>query len=417
MKKAIIIITVLLSLLLVSCSGGSDSIELGGNKPNAFSVLEKQLTLNKQSKKGEAACFTKDDFSNLLGESITYITVTELPENASGTLIFNGAAVTKGQTLSAGLLEYLKYVPNKETTDSSFIFTCDSASFGGIPIRCEMSFTESTNLPPAVTDKSISTVAGITCNDDLEIFEPNGDSYTINVITYPRNGFITVNKDGSITYCPEADFSGRDTLVYTVTDRFGAVSETATLAVNVDKNESGIYFADMKDNSNHLYAHRMCQNNTMVYRCENGEYYFDPEKTVSKIEFLVMMMSVTKQDADIVAVADSAVSDDTGLSSGLKGYLSAASEKGLIKLVDGAFSPKDDITVADAAYMIAAALDLPGMDKESISAGTVDRTFASILAATDAGFFNAAEPSHRLTKQETARLLCRLADYVRDNNM
>ncbi len=417
MKKPIILIlSILIALSLVSCSGGGENPETF-DRPPAFSVLQKQLTLTKHSEKGENASFSKSDFESLIGEDLTYITVTSLPEQNLGTLIFKGATVAKGQTIPAGSLEYLKFVPNAETERAAFGFTCDGKSFVGKELDCDICFTDGANLAPIASDSVMDTVAGIGCEAILDITEPNGDAFTVNVITYPRDGEVTISEDGRVVYTPNPDFSGSDSLVYTVTDRFGKASEHATLKIRVEKNESGIYFADMEGNKNHLYAYKACTSDIMVYRTENGKFLFDPENCVSKIEFLVMMMSAAGLDADIVAVADSAVSDDNALSSGLKGYLSAAAEGGLIKLNNGAFSPYEDITVADAAYMVTAALNLPGIDSESIAAGTQDRTLASILAANKAGFFESMEPSHKLTKQETAEILCRMIDYIKENNM
>ena len=417
MKKLLLLIIALVFMLNLAACSAEAPTENSDGKPPAFTVIERRLKLTKQSKKGESATFSADDFSNLLGENLTYITVSALPDATAGTLIFNGAAVKSGQTLPAGSLEYLKFVPASEAEQVAFTFTCDSQSFKGKELTCEIFFTQGINSPPVAADSVIETVSGITCFGELEITEPDGDDFTVNVITYPRDGFVTVSPDGKISYTPEGDFYGKDTLIYTVTDRFGAVSGQATLEFKVAENESGINFADMQDNPRHLYAYRMCENNTMVYRYENGSYCFDPEKEVTKIEFLVMMMSAAELDADIVAVADSAVTDDGGLSSGLKGYLSAATEKGLIKLENGSFSPKSQITVADAAYMVASALELPGVNTESVTTGTADRTFASIMAAANAGFFESMEPSHILNKEETAEILCRVADYIRENNM
>ena len=111
------------------------------------------------------------------------------------------------------------------------------------------------------------------------------------------------------------------------------------------------------------------------------------------------------------------VTDDNHLSSGLKGYISTAVEKGFIKLDNGSFSPNESITVADAAYMIASVLKLPGVDSESVSSGESDKTFASLLAATNAGIFDTAEPTQTITKSECAEILCRIDDYMTENNM
>ena len=289
--------------------------------------------------------------------------------------------------------------------------------FNGKEIKCEISFTDGKNLAPVVFDSDMKTVSGIGCESKLEINEPNGDSFTVNVITYPRDGRIKIEEGGRVSYVPNPDFSGKDTLVYTVTDCFGATSERATLLINVEENESKLVFADMQDSADHLYAYRVCSADVMVYRITDGKYYFDPEAAVSKIEFLVMMMNAAGLDAEIAAVADSAVSDDAALSSGLKGYLSAANEQNLIKLDNGAFAPFEKITVADAAYMISAALKLPETNSESVSTGTQDRTLSAILAASKAGFFESLSPSHTLTKQETANALCRMIDYINENNI
>ncbi len=415
-KPFVFILCILLAFAFVACADTQQS-EVSDGLPPAFSILQKQTTVTKQGEKGNFASFTKEDFDKILGSGLSQITLKTLPDPQSGTLMFSGKAVNEGQTLAAESLGYLKFIPNASTELASFCFTCDSVGFEDVEIKCDIVFTDSLNSPPVALDSSIKTVEGIACGGELCINEPNGDSYTVNVITYPREGFISVSESGSIIYYPEEGFSGSDAMVYTVTDRFGAVSETATLKIEVEKNESGIKFADMQDDMLHLYAHRMCSNDVMVYRYENGNYYFDPEAEVTRLEFLVMLMNVSGQDTDIVAVADSVISDDTGLSSGLKGYLSAAAEKGIIRLENGSFSPKEAITVEDAAYMLAAALDLPNTRKESEDAGATEESFSAMLAASDAGFFEVLEPEKTLNKAETAELLCRVEDYMTANNM
>ncbi len=415
MKKLFVPVCIILTLCLMSC--GIKPEEKTPERPPAFSILQKQTVLTKHSEKGENASFSEIELNNFLGESATYITVTALPDSEKGTLIFNGAAVIKGQSIPTSQLEYLKFVPSADCASADFKFTCDSKGFLGNELGCELVFGDEVNSPPVVSDSKLTTVEGISCKGKLSISEPNGDGYTINIVTYPSDGFITVSSDGSLVYIPEQGFSGKDSMVFTVTDRFGAVSERATLSIGVDKNESGLYFADMQDDMNHLYAYRMCKDNIMVYRYENGEYYFDPEAPVSKMDFLVMMMCVSKQNADIVAVADSAATDDKGLSSGLKGYLSAASEKGIVRLEDGKFHPNEKITLADAAYMISNALKLPEVKDPSVSAGSTDNTYKHILAALNAGIIDGTDPTATLTKADVAVMLSGIADYMEENNM
>ena len=415
MKKLLIAICITLAFFLVSCGG--NTTEQVEEKPPAFSILQSQTTLKKHCEFGENASFSETEMDEFLGEKTNYITVTTLPEAEKGTLMFNGAAVIKGQSIPTIQLEYLKFIPSFECKSAGFGFTCDGKGFGGAEFGCELVFGDEVNSPPIAKDSVLSTVSGFTCEGELAINEPNGDDYTINVITYPTDGFVSFSENGQITYTPKEGFSGKDSMVFTVTDCFGAVSSKATLSIEVDKNESGMRFADMQDDMAHLYAYRMCKDDIMVYRYEDGSYYFDPDSPVSKIDFLVMMMCLTGEDADIVAVADSAVTDDNGLSSGLKGYLSAATEKGLILLENGRFSPKDAITVSDAAYTVSKILSLPEAGSQNVSAEAGGKDYKALYSAVKAGLLELADPEKTLDKSDVAELLCKVFDYMEENNM
>lgn len=415
MRKVLTIAVCLaLILTLCACSGG-ETEESAAEIPPAFSILQNQLKLTKQTEKGNNAAFSAEEFQSFLGEELEYITVTKLPE--SGTLMCNGTEVLKGQTIPANELDYLKFIPEAESAYAGFTFTCDSAGYNGREFSCDMLFTVGVNAAPVAKDSSLKTVEGIQCIGNLDINEPNGDHYTVNVITYPTDGYITVGSEGQVVYTPESGFHGTDKMVYTVTDYFGEISAAATLNIEVAENESGIIFADMADNDAHYYAHRMCNDNVMVYRYENGEYYFDPETPVSKVDFLVMLMCVANLDNDITAVADSIIDDDTGLSSGLKGYISAAANKGLLSLENNKFSPTESVTLNDALYMTAAALNLPSSKANLTSAG--DEILQDSLAASvNAGLIeNPADASAVLTKADVAKLLCRIEDYMSENNI
>jgi hypothetical protein len=82
-------------------------------------------------------------------------------------------------------------------------------------------------------DDSASTPAGIPvtvpvlANDsDLD-----GDTLTVVEVTTPANGTAVINTDGTITYTPNAGFTGTDTFTYTVTD--GTDTATASITINV----------------------------------------------------------------------------------------------------------------------------------------------------------------------------------------
>ena len=92
--------------------------------------------------------------------------------------------------------------------------------------------------PDAVDDTG--TVAGgetaifdVLANDT----DVDGDTLTVTEAT-AANGTVTINDDGTLTYEPNAGFTGDDTITYTVTDPSGA-SDTAQVAVTVEDGTGG----------------------------------------------------------------------------------------------------------------------------------------------------------------------------------
>jgi len=82
-----------------------------------------------------------------------------------------------------------------------------------------------------LTDENTSLPIQVTLNDD----DPDGtiDPATIIIADAPVSGTVQVAGDGTITYSPNADFSGIDQFTYTVKDNEGATSNVAMVMVTV----------------------------------------------------------------------------------------------------------------------------------------------------------------------------------------
>ena len=117
----------------------------------------------------------------------------------------------------------------------AFSFTGDCEGYNGQEMKCEIVFKNGENAPPVANDVAFETVEGMVCQGELNITEPNGDIYTINVETYPEKGLITVSDKGKIIYTPHSGFSGKDRMVYSVTDCFGKKSQSAVVDFQVLK--------------------------------------------------------------------------------------------------------------------------------------------------------------------------------------
>lgn len=130
-----------------------------------------------------------------------------------------------------------------ETTDPDGNSTSGRIEFLGTDgaVIGEMTFAEIENLilpdntdPDAVDDEGITTafqtevIIPVLANDTDADFDP----LTVTGATDGANGTTTVNGDGTVTYTPNAGFSGTDTFDYTISDGNGG-TDTATVTVTV----------------------------------------------------------------------------------------------------------------------------------------------------------------------------------------
>ncbi|PKO13234.1 MAG: hypothetical protein CVU39_20260 [Chloroflexi bacterium HGW-Chloroflexi-10] len=93
------------------------------------------------------------------------------------------------------------------------------------------------NLNPVASDDAYETVENtqlvVTAPGVLENdVDQDNDSLTVNKLSGPTHGALTLQSNGSLTYTPEQGFTGTDSFTYTVSDGKGG-SDTATATINV----------------------------------------------------------------------------------------------------------------------------------------------------------------------------------------
>ena len=90
-----------------------------------------------------------------------------------------------------------------------------------------------TNPPPvavndtATTNEDTPVIIAVLANDT----DPDGDPLRVTAAT-AANGSVVINPNGTVTYTPNRDFNGTDTITYTISDGNGGTS-TATVTVTV----------------------------------------------------------------------------------------------------------------------------------------------------------------------------------------
>lgn len=90
------------------------------------------------------------------------------------------------------------------------------------------------NDPPVAVDDSVSTDEDIPVTADVlaNDYDVDGDPLQVSISAGPSNGAAVVNPDGSITYTPDPDYNGPDSLTYSIGDPSGAAA-SAIVSITV----------------------------------------------------------------------------------------------------------------------------------------------------------------------------------------
>ena len=146
-----------------------------------------------------------------------------------GTAVLNGNSITYTPNINTFTIDYIDYV------------IADSLLPGAITATSTITITiNSVNDPPVAIDDP-----GLSTDEDVPLvifpmdndFDIEGDSFYINdILENPSNG-IAVFDSNTVTYTPDANFYGTDTIIYSITD--GYSSSSATIYVSICPIEDG----------------------------------------------------------------------------------------------------------------------------------------------------------------------------------
>ena len=207
---------------------------------------------------------------------------------------------------------------------------------------------------PAAQDSALETYKNLPNEGKLKVSDPEGEELTYTLIRAPKRGTVELRADGSFLYTPKKNKVGVDSFVYTATDPAGNVSREATVTVQILKPTDARQYADTANMSCRFTAEWM--RNTGLFEGEkvNGQLCFNPDKTVSREQFLAMvvqMLDIPSENRDYGAIH--AQTPDW-----LKPYLAAAVRAGLTAGLPEAAETDAPITGAEAAVVLQNALAL-----------------------------------------------------------
>lgn len=315
---------------------------------------------------GKEHSFSPEDFERALNlRRIDYITVTKAPDPALGTLYLGSEGVGVGKTIARENLHKLSYSEKSEgVSANSFSFTTG----GGYEIECSIYMLESENYCPTAGSANplsleVSTYRNVSVYGTLSGSDPDGDEISFEVVSYPKNGTITMLGGGEFRYTPLKNYTGRDSFKYVVCDKYGNYSAASVVSLDINRTQLSSVLSDMGGNAAHASAITMVESGIMSCTDKDGKLVFSPNAPVSREDFLVMAMKAAglnytegQSGSGNVVSVNTGFADDAEISQSAKNYVYLAKQKGFIKgsgeESDSCFYPKRDITAAEAAVMI-----------------------------------------------------------------
>ena len=263
------------------------------------------------------------------------------------------------------------------------------------------------NSAPVAENFEFETYRGVSFGGQLAAIDPDGDAVSFEITTQPKKGTIELSGDGSFVYSPAEGKRGRDYFGYKAVDANGDRSQEATVIIKLVKNKS-VSYVDMDGSASYCSAVKLAECGAFIGKQIGGEYYFEPQKTLSRGEFVAMCLNVTGTDV-LRGVVSTGFVDDGSIPDWQRAYVASAVRDGVVKGKNGAsgavFDADAEISRAEAGVMLDRLLSLTNVSVED--GGAVPTWAAQSAANLDAcGIMNEnCVDSAALTHAEAADML------------
>ena len=322
-------------------------------------------------------CFSDADFSQ--EEGLKGVCITGLPDSAAGTVLLGTRVVRSGDILTAQQLSQLTFRPLRTENDLDATVTYLPIFQNRVAPAATMtiSIRGKVDQAPVAEDSAMETYKNLANTGRLKVHDPEGSGLTYTLIRASKRGDVTIHADGSFTYTPKKNKVGTDSFTYTATDESGNISREATVIVRILKPTTATTYADTLGLDCRFEAEWL--RNTGLFEGESigGQSCFQPDKAVTKGEFITMLVQSLGIRVDENATYTGFADD---VPSWLKPYLAAAMRSGLTVGWQGSsFGAEQPITGEEAALLIQNALDL------TVSAAALEQEHVSMAVLAENG--------------------------------
>ena len=301
-------------------------------------------------------CFTAADFA--ADEQLTGICITGVPQSSTGTVMLGQRILRSGDILTAEQVSRMTFHPLKTEENLEAQMTYLPIYEDRVEAMATMSIAVigKTDQAPVAEDSAMETYKNLPNEALLKVKDPEGKPLTFTVTRQPKRGDVVIRDDGSFHYTPKKNKVGVDSFTYTATDPAGNVSREATVTITVTKPSDSAQYTDTAGESCRFAAEWM---KNFISEAISGNRCFQPDKDVSRGEFLSMLVSVLELEP---AAEASSTAIHENAPQWMKPYLTAAMRSGLLTGLPDlqTMDMEAGISGAEAAVMLQNALDLSG---------------------------------------------------------
>ena len=316
---------------------------------------------------GALFCFSSEDFTTISEDDGIFIAA--VPSVTVATVYYGDRALKAGDALPKEALNHLTLDTACLTRQTASIRYYTIAN-GAVTAAKELQLTimPAKNEAPVAESSSFETYKNIANTGSLKAMDPEGKALTYQLVKAPKRGTVELHEDGTFTYTPNKNKVGKDSFTFTATDEAGNVSNEGKVSIKILKPTDKAAYSDMAGDPNAMW---MKEEKLFTGATIGGHLCFEPEKTVSRGDFLVMLMQVVgAQAAD--AQMTTGFADEAATPVWMRPYLVAALANGMISGTaseDGTvFRSSADLTKAETAVLLQNVLRLPNAEAATVFA-------------------------------------------------
>ncbi|MBE6955252.1 MAG: S-layer homology domain-containing protein [Ruminococcaceae bacterium] len=342
--------------------------------------------------------FTRSDFEGESG-----VVITAIPSAQTGLLRCGSRTIQNGDVLTVEMLDSLSFLAADTNRDAaveiSYLPVFGTSVDAEQTVRLEL-LAKKKNQPPTVEDSEFETYRNISNSGTLQANDPENKPLTYTVTKQPRRGSVSIAEDGTFTYTPEKNKVGKDTFEYTVTDSEGLTSDPATVSIRVKKPSEKDVFSDMKGSDDEYYAVWAREQGLLSGELVAGTLCFRPNATVTRGEFVVMVMNLFDLELRETLSA-TGFADEAATPTWMQPYLLSAVSSGIVSGIRSdtglVFRANSAITEAEAAVILQNLLQFPaGKTRSGTAEVWAEQAVAALSQAGVQTLTGSAEPLTRI---------------------